>query len=858
MKKITGYIGAMIIVFALMGSVLLGYALNINGNTAITNDYEPVTDVSGLYAHSEEKSYIDYNPASNYIGYEMIKPYDSSIGNQYHKEIKTNLTITGDQTAGTITYDGKTLYPTGAPAVVFWCDWGYIHYSGGQFAYRGFPGALNNIGDFTVEIKSNNNVKITFADQTIYSFNCLKELVYSDNTDYDYYMVYGTVWGGTTGTYTGYYDDTNEIMSVSSYSGTLISNVGKTYRDWYINGNSETLTTWQYSVTNINGALYSLDPVYDPWNVNIFGGVKTLSGVMTFYPKTAYSSELGINYTQSARVNNYPAEYDYNTTTTVQTTDINLMSVSAANQWTRSQWTIGYRQNQYFYYDSYHFVNIQGGQFNIKSGIKEYKISDLLSTVTIPSGTTSIRLDCASLTNTIPTANVSVNPAIIPGGNVTVSSAMPYDTALTAIYPIANWDYGGYQAPYKATYAIYYPDTGQLEIFDINDVKIATASSSYAVVRFVENTTNTGVFNYDYQQINGDNMTSGTSQTSFNLVSPRTPNLRLTFSVNGVITDTHYMDITKGVSIKSTNFNDTVWNNNYENGNIQLLFRAENTSMAYSNQLTVCNNDISIDYDGGHYYVTLNTNEPVDIGTWRSIILNVDLVNGKLSAIPVRTFNSFTNVQMDSTSIFIGDLINASPTNTITWGTTANSLMFNVYQTAVFMDTYGVVMVNPTLDITTYFTDLNNFYRMKIYNFSIYGESITINGITGTVTGNTLTINDETLAIKEMYVTYADNHAYIEDSHVSVDLGEITTTTISMTGSWYFNTVLQKGYTASKMVYDWDWSNFILDNTQFCIFYIGLALAALVIARRFCNLSMIDYAVFIASIIIALSIQVIA
>ncbi len=71
MRKVTGHIGAIIILFALMGSILAGYALNVSGQSVIVNDYEMVTDVSGLYGHTQERAYIDYNPASNYIGYQI-------------------------------------------------------------------------------------------------------------------------------------------------------------------------------------------------------------------------------------------------------------------------------------------------------------------------------------------------------------------------------------------------------------------------------------------------------------------------------------------------------------------------------------------------------------------------------------------------------------------------------------------------------------------------------------------------------------------------------------------------------------------------------------------------------------------
>ena len=174
------------------------------------------------------------------------------------------------------------------------------------------------------------------------------------------------------------------------------------------------------------------------------------------------------------------------------------------------------------------------------------------------------------------------------------------------------------------------------------------------------------------------------------------------------------------------------------------------------------------------------------------------------------------------------------------------------------MNTYGIVMVNPELNITEYFTDLNGFYRMRLYNFSVLGNSITVNGVTADVSNNSITIDGQTIQIKDMAITYADGHAYISDSNANIDLGEIVDNVISMAGSWYFETELLKGYTTQKMIYEWDWGDFILNNTQFCIMYIGIALIGLIVARRYCSLSITDYIVLIASFAIALTVQVIA
>lgn len=135
---------------------------------------------------------------------------------------------------------------------------------------------------------------------------------------------------------------------------------------------------------------------------------------------------------------------------------------------------------------------------------------------------------------------------------------------------------------------------------------------------------------------------------------------------------------------------------------------------------------------------------------------------------------------------------------------------------------------------------------------------MTVNGITGEVANNYVTFNDQTVELKKLSIEYAGGHAYVNDSNASIDLGEITTNEISFNGVWYFTTQLQKGFTTEKLVYDWNWGDFVLNNTQFCIFYIGIAIAGFIIAKKFCTFHVTDYAVLALSVIIALTVQVIA
>lgn len=592
-------------------------------------------------------------------------------------------------------------------------------------------------------------------------------------------------------------------------------------------------------------------------------GVPYLLNFAVFYPKSVESAPaIGIDYTESNRVNNYPIEYEYQENTETQTLpQINLETLAATNYWNGPQWTIGSIEFDYNYsmygkdYTKFRFDDLYVNSYVLYPHTR-YSLADLVAVMDIPVGTSQLVFDTGDYSG----REIAVNTGFgqdgwvvhtghyVPSNFVAiVSSTSPYPI------PMIDIDYG-----WKAYYTV---SSGLVDIYTTNGVKISTSTLADTYVQFTKSTYIKGNGGYYYGTTTGgvvERLGSGHVWEAPYINSENHPYLNATAISRGVVTDVKYLDSTKGVSIKPSNISDVVWNNNYENGNIQLLFRADQIDNAYHNDFEVSGNSVSVDYTDSRFYVTLNGGEPVDIGTWRSIVLDIDLENGDLYAIPVRTFNSFTNVQMDNASLFIGNMTDYATTNTIEWKPTPNSLTFSVYNTSVFMNTYGVVMADPSLTITDYFTDLNDFYRLELTNFSIYGDSMTINGKIGEVTGNRITFGDESLIIKKLYITYADGNVYLSDGSTNIDLGEMTTSHIIFGGAWYFKTFLQKGYTAQKQVYTWDWQNFILDNTEFCVIYIGLVLAGLVVARRFCTFTVMDYVVMGISLIIALGVQVIA
>lgn len=847
MRKVTGYIGALIVVIALMGSILAGYALNINGQSVVVNEYENVTDVSGLYSHTDQKTYIDYNPASNYIGYGLDEQTYTNTANNtatFKRISSGTVTIRPDQH---IIIDGVDNGAVQGSLFAFISKQVYVAYSGNTIEYY---------SDATIRTAITTDLTITFSTNS--------------------FTVSG---GGVNETFTDY----GIALAASQTNPDYLFNQQNADKNIYLKSKADSICFVLRPLGQIYNGTYYPTASFGPGGPADYltNGVLVANGVyqytipatitdfqslQVFYPmKVVADGGMGIDYTESNRVNNYPVIVNPANTSTAYTT-INLQNISATDYWPNGNnnnalgpgMALNYLKEidgnnviWEWYTQMPHLVSYSNNP-NVapvldESGLHSYRLSDILNSYAMPANTRTLTIDFNSGT----TKNISENTH-----NQYYNVNLDYNFA--GVIEIGqNKSNNSFilvnDVKDQKDYIVYDVERRTATVYDYNGVAKRTDSPDNILIGFDK--VSTAI--YSVVGVYSTALMAGFAPFYVNTSDRPQPTMNITaLSVDPGEID--YIDITKGYSIKSSNISDVIWNNGYENGNIQLLFRSPDTVESYHNTLTISGNTIDVDYTASKFYVSLNGDDAVNIGTWRNIILDIDLENGTLNAIPVRTFNSFTNVQMDNAVIPIGELVNAAPTNTITWDDTPNSLLFNVYLTSVFMDTYGVVMADPALNITDYFTNLDNFYRLKLSKFSVIGDSITINGQTYPVSDNTVTIDNKTLQIKDVYITYADGHAYIEDSNTVIDLGEITSNIISMAGAWYFETYLEKGYTQLKQIYTWDWSDFILDNTQFCIFYIGLAVAGLIVARRFCSMSVIDYAVFIVSIVIALGVQVIA
>lgn len=851
MRKVTGYIGALIVVVALMGSILAGYALNVNGQSEVVNEYENVTDVSGLYSHTDQKTYIDYNPASNYIGYEL-GDFENPLSGSVPMKRLYNGTITINPSTNKMTVNGNEY--SSPNAVLFFSDKFFVQkFSNSNTRYSGYNIANVQLSsEVTITLDSSGTATVTGSGINATWTGLTLYVAYNGTEDYDYLQHSGRQ-SGYTNPIEVYLNDINSFASLGrSPNGYDTMTVGQTVH-YKATSTTATLNISLTQGQRITNSVYKLDVNYN---------IDNYTAWFVFWPLYVSSGDTGIDYTESNRVNNYPIEYIYSENTEIQTLpQIDLKSVSATSYFPDGyDWIITpdiIKDMTFTYngttYSQWQGVNIAtnrpGDQDNMK-----YRLSDLVATMDIPVGTSQLIFDTGTfmgrelvLSDTV--SGVTNTGRYIPSNLVAIGS----DSSLTNNTYMTGSGYGA-----KAYYTI---STGLVDTYNKEGVKLSTSALSDTYVQFNKNSDlygpgyyQKGLDSYGYYR----NINIVFHWTASPGNSANNPYLNVTAITNGAVENVKYLDVTKGIRIDQNNVSDTTWNNEYENGNIQLLFRAEDVGSVYHNELEVSGNTISVDYDDSRFYVTLNNGDAVDIGTWRSIILDINLKNGDLSAIPVRTFNSYTNVQTDNTSIPIGNMTDYAASNTIVWKPTANSLTFNVYSTSVFMNTYGVVMVDPSITITDYFTNLDNFYRLELNNFSIYGDSITINNQVGEVSGNHITFDNESVIIKKLYITYADGNVYLSDGSTQIDLGALESNNVVFGGAWYFKTILQKGYTDTKQVYTWDWQTFILDNTEFCIIYMGLVLAAFIVARKYCAFTVMDYVVLGISLIIAFGVQVIA
>lgn len=229
-----------------------------------------------------------------------------------------------------------------------------------------------------------------------------------------------------------------------------------------------------------------------------------------------------------------------------------------------------------------------------------------------------------------------------------------------------------------------------------------------------------------------------------------------------------------------------------------------------------------------------------DLGAFNSIMVTLEKDNSNNVTVRFYGVVSFNNY-MDAT-------VSPNALDTVALGfnhdldsllmTGTGTLYWSVYNTLVFMDTYDTVLVDPSIDLADYFPDMDS-YRYVFQSFALYGDSITINGVTYPVVDQSITVNDRSYKLNNFYISYSeqgDTSITFNEVNKTIPLGDTVDKVVSFSGYWGFNAGLYEGHSATKDVYEWDidtLGNFDLNTMS--LFTVGvMAVCCLIaIAGRF-------------------------
>lgn len=328
----------------------------------------------------------------------------------------------------------------------------------------------------------------------------------------------------------------------------------------------------------------------------------------------------------------------------------------------------------------------------------------------------------------------------------------------------------------------------------------------------------------------------------------------------------------------------THWTNEMYNGQIDMLFKfgqSDNKTHTMTMDLysgvvgsdlktvwnkTVYSLEISQSFSSSaSVTVTLKQNgnavqgmsSTLNLGKWQTYQLTIDTANSVVYAIPVNQFNSFMDYTLyESQKKVILDYSSKTKNTTIYTidhtdsDSGTNRVRFGVVATKVFLETYGTVLNNPTINVYQYFPQYDS-YRLNFYSFAIYGDSISLNGTTYAVNNGQITVSyvddrdgkhyvptgdpgetvkTKTMTLSNIYVTWdaLEGHCYLTfvDNRFTIDMGTYThgNEVVSFGGMWYFTTFLYEPHiTNVKELGDWETLP-TLDKTQICLIFAGLCI----------------------------------
>ena len=324
------------------------------------------------------------------------------------------------------------------------------------------------------------------------------------------------------------------------------------------------------------------------------------------------------------------------------------------------------------------------------------------------------------------------------------------------------------------------------------------------------------------------NLISYNNYSSYNVTSPfpYTAQVTITYTTSAV---GEYVKIAEGFDLTGAS---TTWANGYENGAIDLVMaHASGLSSDYTYTIYDPDNNTlgSILVTNENTQISFNGGASISYGDWDNYIIRAVARDG-LYFIPLLAFDNFQSYTPGE-PVKIGDLTGGDIASFDLAGTTPR---FSVENTLVWMNQYGAIMNNPTIDPRALFPeDAYPVLTLRLKDFTVFGSSITINGTPYPMTGDVITIGDDSQPLGKITIKWDDDgHTYLDLGNGDIDLGTTTDTNVSLAGAWYFTATVNEGYNYDSQTLNWAVGQWGLDETQFIIVYEGLILAGIVVCKR--------------------------
>jgi len=342
------------------------------------------------------------------------------------------------------------------------------------------------------------------------------------------------------------------------------------------------------------------------------------------------------------------------------------------------------------------------------------------------------------------------------------------------------------------------------------------------------------------------------------------------------------------------------WSNDLYNGSVTMAYRftGGNNNMVHSMNMTLYNGNVTdmvttwtpsdyslqieLSYPLTSVSVNLLKNGTVmnnysvktEIGQWPGFEITIDTSNGYVTFTPMNNWTNFTSystysdrervildwsAETKGQSVFV---IEHEDT-----GSGAHP-SFQVVRTMPFLNTYGVVLTDPAINVYSYFPEYDSV-RLNFDSFAIYGNSMTVNSKTMSVSDGKVTIyyitNDEvntwvnigtpdalskTFTLSNINITWQEGTCtltFVSDKF-SVNMGSYSAgfETVSFNGLWYFTADLYEPVTSTETVISGDW-DYLPDigAPVMLLIYLGCLFAFAVLAQAEKGLKWMDAAILI-------------